>query len=57
MAAMMVVVMMWRIGIGVELERTTKMECENESENEHFCKMGGGTSILKKCSFSLLFSC
>ena len=26
-------------GVGVELERMTKMESENESENEHFCKM------------------
>jgi hypothetical protein len=39
--AAMMVVMMWRIGVGAELERTTKMECENESGNEHFCKMGG----------------
>jgi hypothetical protein len=39
-AATMVVVM-WHIGVGAEIERTTKMECENESENEHFCKMGG----------------
>ena len=34
----MVVVMMCqrKVGVGAELERTTKMECENESENDHF---------------------
>jgi hypothetical protein len=28
-------------GIGVEFERMIKMECNNEHENDHFCKCKG----------------
>jgi hypothetical protein len=41
---------MWR-SVRAELERTTKMESENESENEHFCKMGGVPPFCKNAHF------
>jgi hypothetical protein len=47
--------MMWRIELGAELETTTKMESENESENDHFCKMGGVLPFCKNAHFSTHF--
>jgi hypothetical protein len=47
--------MMWRIELGAELETTMKMESENESENGHFCKMGGVLPFCKNAHFSTHF--
>jgi hypothetical protein len=38
--------------IGAEFEITTKMERENESENDHLCKMGGYAPFCKNDHFS-----
>jgi hypothetical protein len=42
-----------RLGIRVEFERTTKMEHENETENEHFCKSKGRVHFFKNDHFSV----
>jgi hypothetical protein len=47
--------MMWQIGLGAELETTTKMESENESENDLFCKMGGCCHSAKMLILALIF--
>jgi hypothetical protein len=44
--------MMWMFGVRAELERTTKMECENESKNDHFCKSEGRVRFFKNDHFS-----
>jgi hypothetical protein len=31
----------------VEFERPTKMECENETENDHFCEREGRVPFFK----------
>ena len=38
-------------GVGAELERIAKMERENESENEHFCKIEGYARFCKNDHF------
>jgi hypothetical protein len=41
--------------VGAEFERTMKMECENESENDHFCKSEGRVRFFKNDHFSVHF--
>ena len=38
-----------RLGVRVEFERTTKMESENESKNEHFWKSEGRVQFKNDC--------
>jgi hypothetical protein len=45
-----------RLGIGAEFERMTKMESENESKNEHFCKSKGRVRFFNNDHF-LVHSC
>jgi hypothetical protein len=42
-------------GVRAEFERTIKMERENESENDHFCKSEGRVRFLKNDHFSVHF--
>ena len=44
---------MMAIGVGAEFERTTKMECENDSENDHFCKSEAWVRFFKNDHFRL----
>ena len=39
-------------GVGAELETMMNMECENESENDHFCKIKGDAWFFKNGHFS-----
>ena len=39
------------LGVGAGFERTTKMESENESENDHFCKSKGRAQFFKNDHF------
>lgn len=43
------------ISVRAEFERTMKMECENESENDHFCKSEGRVRFVKNDHFSVHF--
>jgi hypothetical protein len=42
------------LGIGAEFERTRKMESENGSENDHFCKSEGRFDFSKMIIFRFI---
>jgi hypothetical protein len=43
------------LGVGAGFERTTKMERENETKNDHFCKREGRVPFFKNDHFSVHF--
>ena len=40
-------------GVAAEFERMIKMECENERENDHFCKSKSRVQFFKNDHFSV----
>ena len=43
-----------RLGIGAELESMMKMTSENESENDHFCKIKDKVQFYKNDHFQFI---
>jgi hypothetical protein len=53
-ASLSMVVVTEELGIVVEFERTTKMEHEKETENDHFCKVRVGFNFTKVIIFQFI---